>query len=47
VADLLVNNPDGSLRPGMTGTARIYGKRRSLAGMAWQEVKNFVDRKVW
>ena len=32
---------------GMTGTARIYGKRRSLAGMAWQEVKNFVDRKVW
>jgi multidrug efflux pump subunit AcrA (membrane-fusion protein) len=47
VADLLANNPDGSLRPGMTGTARIYGKRRSLAGMAWQEVKNFVDRKVW
>jgi putative peptide zinc metalloprotease protein len=47
VADLLVNNADGSLRPGMTGTARIYGKRRSLAGMAWQEVKNFVGRKVW
>jgi putative peptide zinc metalloprotease protein len=47
VADLLVANPDGNLKPGMSGTARIYGQRRSLAGLAWQEVKNFVGRKVW
>ena len=47
MADILVANPDGTLKPGMNGTARIYGQRRSLAGLAWQEVKNFVGRKVW
>ena len=38
---------DGKLKPGMSGTARVYGQRRSLAGFIWQEVKNFVGRKVW
>jgi putative peptide zinc metalloprotease protein len=46
-ADLLVANQDGKLKPGMSGTARIYGQRRSLAGFILQEVMNFVDRKVW
>lgn len=31
-------NPDGSLREGMTGTAKIYGKRRPLA---WQWGRGF------
>jgi len=47
IADLRVTNSNGSLRPGMVGVARIYGARRSVAGFAWQEIKNFVDRKVW
>ena len=46
-ADLLVANPDGRLRPGMSGTARIYGRRQSLAALIWQETMNFVGRKVW
>jgi putative peptide zinc metalloprotease protein len=47
VADILVANSGGSLRPGMSGVARIYGQRRSVAGFAWQEVKNFIGRKLW
>jgi putative peptide zinc metalloprotease protein len=47
MADLMVNNGDGSLRPGMTGTARIYGPKRSIAGIAWQDLRNFVGRKAW
>ena len=47
VADILVANSSGSLKPGMSGTARIYGQRRSVAGFAWLEMKNFIGRKVW
>jgi multidrug resistance efflux pump len=46
-ADLLVANLDGKLKPGMSGTARVYGQRRSLAGFLLQEAMNFVGRKVW
>jgi putative peptide zinc metalloprotease protein len=46
-ADLLVPNPDGKLKPGMSGTARIYGQRQSLAALICQETMNFVGRKVW
>ena len=46
-ADLLVANTDSKLKPGMSGMARVYGQRRSLAGFIWQEVRNFVGRKVW
>jgi putative peptide zinc metalloprotease protein len=46
-ADLLVANPDGKLKPGMSGTGRVYGRRRSLAGFLLQEIMNFVGRKVW
>jgi hypothetical protein len=47
LVDLLAANPEGILRPGMAGTARIYGRRRSIAGFAWEEVSNFLGRKVW
>jgi putative peptide zinc metalloprotease protein len=44
---LLVDNPDGRLKPGMAGTGSIYGRRRSLAGLAYGEIADFVGRKVW
>jgi len=47
VVDLLVPNQDGTLRPGMAGTARLYGRRRSLAGLIAQDAANFFGRKVW
>jgi len=45
--DLRVSNGDGMLKPGMVGTARVYGKRRSLAGLAYREIAEFFGRKVW
>ncbi|MFY9560002.1 MAG: HlyD family efflux transporter periplasmic adaptor subunit [Terriglobales bacterium] len=47
IVDLRVGNADRTLKPGMTGTARLYGRRRSLAGMAWQAVADFFGRKIW
>jgi len=47
VFDLLVDNPDGSLKPGMAGTARVYGRRRSLAGLMLQQVEDLIGRKMW
>jgi putative peptide zinc metalloprotease protein len=47
VADLLLANPRGDLRSGMIGTARLYGKRSSLARLAWKSVTDFLGRKVW
>lgn len=44
---LLIPNENGTLKPGMAGTARIYGRRRSLGGLAVQEIANFWGRKVW
>jgi putative peptide zinc metalloprotease protein len=47
VADLIVGNSNGILKPGMVGVARIYARRQGIAGFAWQEVSNFLGRKVW
>jgi hypothetical protein len=47
VVDLPLANPDGSLKPGMVGLARIFGPRRSLIGLLWAEVKRSLVRKVW
>lgn len=47
VADLLVDNQGGHLKPGMIGTARFYGKKTSLARLAWRSVADFVGRKIW
>jgi multidrug efflux pump subunit AcrA (membrane-fusion protein) len=47
LVDLLVENADGSLKPGMTGLARIYAQRRSLAGLAWESTSHFFARKLW
>jgi putative peptide zinc metalloprotease protein len=47
VAQIEVANSNERLKPGMVGAARIYGKRRSLAGLAWQETWRFFARKLW
>ena len=47
LVDLTVPNRDMALRPGMAGLARVYGRKRSLLGMAWEAVSNFWGRKLW
>jgi putative peptide zinc metalloprotease protein len=47
VAELMLANPGGDLRSGMIGTARFYGKRTSLARLAWRSAADFVGRKIW
>ena len=47
VFELIGENHDGSMRPGMTGTARIYGARRSLVTLACRTVWEFAGRKIW
>ena len=44
---LMIPNSDGTLKPGMRGIARIYGRRRSLFVMAWETVAHFFGRKLW
>jgi putative peptide zinc metalloprotease protein len=47
VVDLTISNSEHVLKPGMVGTARIYGGHRSLAGLAWEGIVQFMGRKVW
>jgi putative peptide zinc metalloprotease protein len=44
---LLIPNSEGVLKPGMRGTARIYGRRRSVLGLGWEAVAHFFGRKLW
>lgn len=45
-ADAILAN-DGSLRSGMTGTAKIVVRRASAAEIMAKVMREFVDRKVW
>jgi putative peptide zinc metalloprotease protein len=47
LVDVLIGNSSGNLKPGMVGTARIYGDRRSLAGLAGRGIERFFARKAW
>ena len=47
LVDLLLDNSDGRLKPGMRGQARIYGRRRSIAALTSEGVAHFVGRKLW
>jgi hypothetical protein len=47
VVDLKLDNADGSLKPGMRGQARTYGRRRSLAAFFWEGISHFFARKLW
>ncbi len=45
--EILVENSDAKLRPGMSGTAKIYGERRSVAGLVAEPIYNFIAYRVW
>jgi putative peptide zinc metalloprotease protein len=47
VANVLVSNSSGILRPGMSGDAKILVGTHSFAGQVWQVVREFVQRKLW
>src|SRR5260221_3661592 len=47
VAELKISNPGFVLKPGMVGIARIYGQRRSIAGILAKEAWQFALRKIW
>jgi hypothetical protein len=41
-----VEDPE-TLRPGVTGKAKLFGPRHSLAYFGWETVRDFFARKVW
>lgn len=43
----LLANPSNTVKPGMTGTAKVIVARRSLAGFAWKDLEDLVLQKVW
>jgi len=47
VAELQVENPGEELKSGVSGMAKIFIERRSLAGMIWEPVLDFLRRKIW
>jgi putative peptide zinc metalloprotease protein len=47
LVELLVSGADGRLKPGMTGVARIYGRRTSLAGLGLESLRIVLGRKIW
>jgi putative peptide zinc metalloprotease protein len=42
---VLANN--GQLKEGMSGIAKVFVTRRSLAGFAWMFTHDLIDRKIW
>lgn len=38
---------DGSLREGMTGTAKLFVRRRNPAAMMWRFTRDLVQRRLW
>jgi hypothetical protein len=47
LVELHVANAEGQLKPGMIGVARIYGKRESLGGLIWENLRVMLGRKIW
>jgi putative peptide zinc metalloprotease protein len=47
LVDLVLENPDAKLKPGMVGYARVFATRRSALRLGWQAVSNFWGRKLW
>ncbi len=46
VGSALLTNA-GNLKEGMTGAAKIFVARRSIAGLAWIFVRDLADRRIW
>ena len=47
LVELQVPSQSGVLKPGMTGEARIYGQRKTLAGLAFENARVVLGRKIW
>lgn len=47
VAFVTLPNGQGRWRDGMTGMAKLFGQRHSLAAFAWRAVSDFCARKLW
>ena len=47
VARIPVANPGDQLKDGFTGNAKIFVRRRSIAGLTWESVNDFLRRKLW
>jgi hypothetical protein len=47
VATVLIANPGGMMRSGMSGDAKIQVRRQSVVGFACQTVLEFLQRKIW
>jgi hypothetical protein len=47
VVEMPLSNPEGILKPGMVGVARIYGPRRSVAGLLLAAARRALVRKAW
>ena len=47
VATVMVPNDQRALLEGMSGTAKIYSARHSLASLAWRGIREFLARKLW
>lgn len=47
LVELPVSGADQRLKAGMIGFARVYGKRKSLAGLGLDTLRVLVGRKVW
>ena len=47
VVDVILQNTDGKLREGMTGTAKIFGRRRGLLLSMLQPLVDAVARRLW
>ncbi len=45
--DILLPNSAGDLRPGMTGTAKLYGRRRSVLASVLGPLVNALARRLW
>ena len=45
--EIPVSDEGGALKPGMTGTARVYGQPRSVAGFAIETLRVVLGRKIW
>lgn len=44
---ILVANSDGSLKDGMSGTAKIFGRRRGILPTLLQPVWDGISRRIW
>jgi putative peptide zinc metalloprotease protein len=46
-ASAWLDNSNGSLRDGLSGSAKVFDSRRSLAAFAWRTVFDFAAGKLW